>query len=100
MTNQALIMIIFFLLLWFVLALYTKSASGRFLARIPRNKSDYQVSQRHQLERKIGLAFAGISYRIIAVALPLALIIYDSLVTRLMGTTLAIGIGFYLVRQD
>lgn len=96
MNQELIIILIFFFLFLLALAVYTKSTGGLFLARIPGRTSDFQPTEQNKTERQAGLAFVAFSFKLSAVALPLLLFLYDSLITKLIGGLIVVGIAVYL----
>lgn len=94
--NQALIVVLIFIFLFIAaLAYYTKATGGLFLARMPWKASDYEPTEENKTERQVGLAFSAFAFKLCAVALPLLLVFYDSMVTKIIGGLLVIGIVIY-----
>ncbi len=96
MSKELIILLILFCLVLIALGFYTKATGGLFLARNPWQPSDYQPTEANRNERKAGLAFARYTYVIAAIALPILLILYPGIVTKIAGLVLAIGIAFRL----
>lgn len=89
------IVLIFFFLFLIALAFVININGGLFWARMPWRPSDYKPTDQNEVERKAGLAFVNFAFKSSAIALPILLLLYDSLLTKLVGVLLILGIVLY-----
>lgn len=94
-TDQALLFLIVFSLIVFLLALLIDKSNGLFLARNPFDANSYEATPENENERKAGKLFVKWTYRVVSILIPLFLLFYSNMFVKIAGIIFIIAILVY-----